>query len=204
MQPIYVPNGAHMNGIGPTSARADNVLYAGRLEQYKGVDDLIRAMADVVQQVPGATLTIAGSGSVRDELEQLARSLGLEHAVEFVGHLDPELMAATYADASLFVLPSTWPETFGKVGIEAMSLGKPVVATDVGGVTDWLEDERNGLLVPPHAPKRLAQAITRILADRGLRDRFSAHASESAKRFSMDAFAERQEALMRKIVEDAA
>ncbi|HSW79453.1 MAG TPA: glycosyltransferase, partial [Candidatus Saccharimonadales bacterium] len=84
------------------------------------------------------------------------------------------------------VLPSTWPETFGKVGVEAMSVGRPVVATDVGGVRDWLYDGKNGFLVEPNHPEQIAEKIITILSSKTKIQKMSKEAAKTSQDFAIE------------------
>jgi glycosyltransferase involved in cell wall biosynthesis len=184
-QVAYVPNGAELLPFSPSRKDTSCLLYAGRLEKYKGVDDLLRAIPKIQAKIPHVHVEIAGDGTFKSELVQLVQQLHLEKCVTFLGQLSAQHLAAAYVRSSIFVLPSTWPETFGKVGIEAMSTGRPVIATDVGGVTDWLEDGSNGFLVQPRRPEQIADRATILLSDHKLAVQMTHAARRTAERFSI-------------------
>ncbi len=142
------------------------ILFLGRLNEKKGLLDLLAAMPAVVAAFPKARLVLAGDGE-RAMLEKEAARLGLASVVEFPGWVDGEYKARLLAEATLLVLPSHF-EAFGVAVLEAMAWGKPVVATRVGGIPEVLEDGVHGLLVPPHDPSALAAALQGLLADRQL------------------------------------
>jgi glycosyltransferase involved in cell wall biosynthesis len=108
---------------------------------------------------------ICGDGLGSDAMQQLALRLGVGDRVRFKGWLGPSDLARELAEASVVVMPSVWPEPFGLVGIEALSAGRPVVASGTGGVGDWLEDGVSGLCVKPGDPHALAKALDSLLAD---------------------------------------
>jgi glycosyltransferase involved in cell wall biosynthesis len=162
------------------------ITYAGRLERYKGIDNLIDAMPEVLAHAPQASLSIAGEGSYADELKDRVCRLGLRESVQFLGHVMAADLGAFYANSLVTVVPSTWPEPFGKVGVEAMSVGTPVIGSDVGGMRDWLSDGQNGILVPPSEPGELAKAIIRVIDEPGLRAALSSNARQSVDKFSVD------------------
>jgi len=197
----YVPSGVKPMNRSEASRQAvepPTITYAGRLEKYKGVDSLIASMTEVREQWPSARLVIAGEGTYADQLKEHVRTLGLSDSVKFIGHIDQSGLGDFYANSTVTVMPSTWPETFGKVGIEAMSVGTPVVATNVGGITDWLHDNENGILVPPSQPDQLAKAITRIIQDPALHAALSSNASKTVDMFSMERYIEN---LLRNVTE---
>jgi glycosyltransferase involved in cell wall biosynthesis len=144
------------------------VLYAGRLRTRKAVAVLVQAFAAVAAKVPGATLVLAGDGEQRPSLERQASELGIAGRLRFLGALPRAEMAALYARADVFCLPSTY-EGMPLAILEAMAHGLPVVATAVSGNPEAVEDGVSGLLVPPEDSERLAEALIRLLADADLR-----------------------------------
>ena len=141
------------------------VLYVGRVEWEKGVPYLIRAVSRI--QIP-FRLIVAGDGTRLGECRALADRLGLADKIEFTGWLPRSELVALYRRACLLAFPSIWPEPFGLTGPEAMACGTPVVAFAVGGVTDWLEDGKNGFLVRPQDVEQLAHKIGTLLRDHEL------------------------------------
>lgn len=176
-----------MDGV---KKEAHTIVYVGRLEKFKGVMDLVNAMPAVLQAIPDARLELAGDGACLPELKARVQELGLRKVVILKGHISQKSVAQLVARASVVVMPSTWPETFGKVGIEAMGLGTPVVASDVGGVRDWLHDKKNGLLVEPGKTDQLSRAIVRVLSDSKLQSQMSENARQSAADFTAEKFAD--------------
>ena len=138
-----------------------------RLEPEKGHQTLIEAWPDVLRKVPDAYLLIVGEGSRRDFLEHLAASLKVAHRVVFAGRRDD--IPAVTAALDVAVLPS-WREAQGLSILEAMALSRPVVASDVGGIPEMVEDGVTGLLVPHDNPLALANAIVRLLTDHAFAD----------------------------------
>jgi glycosyltransferase involved in cell wall biosynthesis len=138
------------------------LLFAGQILKGKGLDILIRAWKLLATDY---TLIIAGEGRQRQKYEKLAIKLGLEQSIKFVGFIKQDKLADLYRNTTCLVMPSRVPETFGLSGLEAMSWSKPVVASDVGGISEWLNDGINGLLVPPNNPPALAAAIGEIIND---------------------------------------
>ncbi len=138
------------------------VTCVARLEHEKDIASLVQAMAEVTREMPRACCIIAGSGAERDALRAQIARLGLEQSVRLLGFRPdaPDVIAA----ADLFVLPSL-AEPFGLVILEAMALGKAVVATSAGGPLEIVVPGQTGLLAPPAAPHELAQAILRLLRD---------------------------------------
>ncbi len=133
-----------------------------RLEPEKGHPTLIEAWPQVLRAVPDAYLLVVGEGSRREELEAQARALRVAHRIVFTGRRDD--VPAVTAALDVAVLPS-YREAQGLSVLEAMALSRPVVASNVGGIPEMIEDGRTGLLVPPHDAEALARAISRLLLD---------------------------------------
>lgn len=151
----------------PDFPRGRIVLTVGRWaasERYKGVDLLISAIAELRGTHPDLHLIAVGSGDDLPRLRALADSLGVSDVIHFFENLSRQEIAACYARADLFALPSA-AEGFGLVFLEAMACSKAVIGAASGGTTDVIEDGLNGLLVPPNDPERLVQALDRLLRD---------------------------------------
>ena len=138
-----------------------------RLEPEKGHPTLFDAWPIVLRTVPDSYLLVVGEGSRRDALEAQARELRIAHRVVFTGRRDD--VPAVTAALDVAVLPS-YREAQGLTILEAMALSRPVVASDVGGIPEMIQDGKTGLLVPPHDPAALAAAIIRLLTDHPLAD----------------------------------
>lgn len=138
------------------------VLALGRLVKTKGMDLLIKAFKNVKKT---AQLAIIGNGPEMQKLKDLTESLKLDKRVSFYGWLSHEKLDFFYRRCSLVVVPSIWPEPFGIVGIEAMAYGKPVVASEVGGISEWCLNKETGLLVDPKNSEELGRTINRLLED---------------------------------------
>lgn len=141
------------------------IIYSGQVIRGKGVDVLLESLARVRGRFE---CLIFGDGNHRGYCEELSRRLGLSGRVRFMGYVPPAELHAFYADASLAVVSSVWPEPFGAVGLEAMRHGLPVVAFAAGGINEWLLDGQNGFLVPWMDRKKYAERIDQLLADKNL------------------------------------
>jgi glycosyltransferase involved in cell wall biosynthesis len=165
----------------PERTRGDRPLlaFAGRLTAPKA----LRVALEAVARVPEVDLALAGDGDERRALEARARELGLDGRVRFLGSLPREEVLALLRSADAALLSSAW-ENFPHTLVEALAVGTPAIATDVGGVAEIVTDGENGLLVPPGDPEALAAAIRRFLDDAALRERLTAAAAPSAERFA--------------------
>jgi len=152
------------------------ILFVGRLINWKGVEVLINALKTVSKSNPRVRLVIVGEGPLRKDFVKLTEVNGLESIIHFTGQVPDSVLKEYYARSSLFVLPSillnNQTEGLGVVLLEAMAAGVPVIGSDTGGIPDIIENEVNGLLVPPGDPKVLAEAIIRILSLPELGDQF--------------------------------
>lgn len=157
-------------------ALPDRVLFVGSLErgtEYKGLDDLLRAVALLRVRRPGVRLVVVGDGDRRGSFEGMSRELGIGDAVTFMGTLAPAELAVQYQESALLVLPSRF-ESFGMVIAEAMACGRPVVATSVGGIPGLVADGVTGVLVPSGDVAALVVAVERVLGDERLATRLGA------------------------------
>jgi glycosyltransferase involved in cell wall biosynthesis len=167
---VLIPNGvdtaAFQQGVN-NERFGYRLLWVGRLVSVKGLDFLVRAMLDVVSVFPEANLTLVGDGPLHADVNRTIAELGLEANIRLTGLVSHEQIPAYLAECDLFVLPSL-SEGLPLVLVEAMSAGKPVVASKVGGIPDVIVDSgdrKTGYMVPPADSEALAQAIITMLSD---------------------------------------
>lgn len=134
-----------------------------RLHRQKGITYLLKATRRIYEVFPEVKILIVGGGPLRSKLERETQRLGLEEVVWFMGEREDAAKFLSIFD--VFVLPSLW-EGLPYVLIEAAALRRPVVATDIDGVREVIENRRTGILVPPRNPEKLAQAVIRLLQDK--------------------------------------
>jgi L-malate glycosyltransferase len=169
------------------------VVTVGRLEPPKGHDTLLRTIPLVAERVPDARFALVGDGSLRTVLEHQADLLGIRERCIFLGHRED--VRETMVAANLIVSPSR-REGFSLTVLEAMSVRRPIVATDVGGNTEAIVGGECGLIVPPENVAGLADAIVRMLLDPVTADRFAAHAATRfGEMFTLDAMTRKTETL---------
>jgi len=196
----YMPADYHIipNGVDTQHYKADgpfrdeykdgklNILFVGRLEERKGVGDLIRACAIVKKSFPNFRLIIAGPGiRLRCYYELLARRLLNNHSV-FTKFVPFDELPKYYRTADIFCAPATGGESFGIVLLEAMASGTPVVATNIAGYASVLTNGQEGLLAQPSNPRSLAQALLTVLQDKQMRLRMSEQGLITAEKYSWE------------------
>jgi glycosyltransferase involved in cell wall biosynthesis len=168
------------------------ILSVGRLVERKGLKYLIRAMKRVIKTYPDAKLLIGGDGPEKENLMNECSRLELEKNVEFLGFIPNEKIPQIYSSADIFVLPSIVTksgdtEGLGVVLLEAMASGIPVIGSDIGGITDIIEDRKTGLLVKSEDPDDLAEKILFILSNKNFRLNMSTEAMNLInQKFSWD------------------
>lgn len=165
------------------------LLFVGQFRYYKGLQYLIEAM----EQVP-AKLLLVGQGPIESTLRTLVVEKGLGERVLFLGEVGDDYLPALYSASDVFVLPASHrSEAFGIVQLEAMACGKPVICTEVGTGTSWVNQHgQTGLVVPPGQPRLLADAINTLLEDEALRARLGQAAWERVEQeFTREKMVER-------------
>ncbi|MEW6059684.1 MAG: glycosyltransferase [Actinomycetota bacterium] len=166
------------------------------LKRYKGQERFLQAFGLVLGQIPTARALLVGDGPDRARLERLARSLGIERGVTFVGQvMDPR---PHIAQSHIVCLTSSH-EGFPNALLEAMAMQRPVVATRVGGVPELVREGVDGLLTSPE-PREIASAIMAMLRDRSLRARMGVEARHRAERFEWDRAVRETEAAYREVM----
>lgn len=150
--------------LGSADAPAGDVLFVGRMDDQKGIDVLLRALARLDRTV---TCALVGTGWKAEEYRGLARELGLGERVRFLGRRGPDEIRRLMADATVLAAPSR-VENCPLVPLEAMAAGLPVVASGVGGTPEIVTDGESGLLVPADDPEALARGLARVLDDPAL------------------------------------
>jgi starch synthase (maltosyl-transferring) len=173
-------------GVPPDATAA---LYVGRLDEQKGVDSLLHALAIAQSRDPRLHLVLAGSGPEQQSLIGLVRQLGVESRTHFLGWRADVLSLMRTTD--FFVMPSRWEGMPNSV-LEAMSVGLPVIATRAEGSTQLVRDGQTGMLVGIDRPAELAEAMLRLAGDATLRAQYGRNGQDVARReFSLAQMIER-------------
>lgn len=189
-----IPNSVDMNDYGPRKCypaleyllpeglrNRKIVLYAGRLLAMKGVDTLIEAIPAIIEGVKKhhPVFVFAGPGDRTRYIRRL-RELKIEPSCLFVGALPREVTIQLMKDAELLVVPS-FHENCPYSILESMACGTPVLASNVGGIPEIIQDKFNGFLVKPGSPQMLANSVVDLLEDNSLRNSLGQHAKETIR-----------------------
>jgi D-inositol-3-phosphate glycosyltransferase len=189
-QPLPQGNAKQAIGLSP---RCRMILFVGRIEPLKGIDTLLCAVSLLRDCQPALVenvhVAIIGGDPHAEELDHemerlqhIHRSLDLHKLVTFLGARDQEILPQYYAASDMVVIPSHY-ESFGMVGLEAMAMGVPVIASSVGGLAHLVQDGINGYLVPARTPEALAERIFHLLSDEPHRQQLSQQAHTYARDF---------------------
>jgi phosphatidylinositol alpha-mannosyltransferase len=193
-----IPNGIdthHFNNhITPFEHFMDgkiNILFVGRMEKRKGFDYLWKAYRQVKQAYPACRLIAVGPGTrLRNKYEKRISRARLDDVV-FTGYAAYGDLPRYYKTADIVCFPNTGWESFGVVLLEAMSIGKPIVASAIDGFTSVLTDGVEGIAVPPRNVEKLAEAIFKLIKDESLRRRMGEQGKPKAQQYDWSIVAHR-------------
>ncbi|MFC1539672.1 glycosyltransferase family 4 protein [Candidatus Latescibacterota bacterium] len=166
------------------------ILYVGRIKKYKSVDVIIRALPEILLNIPGARLVIVGSGDNLSELKRLAEKLGVSGNVKFTGFVTMDDKVDWMRRSHVIVNPSP-KEGWGLTNIEANACGTAAVASDADGLRDSVKDGETGLLFPYGNHSVLAEKVINILKDNELYERLTNNSTAWAQTFTWDNCAEK-------------
>jgi glycosyltransferase involved in cell wall biosynthesis len=169
----------------------------GRLVPVKGPEFLIEAAKYIIPKYPNTYFLFVGDGHLKKNLEKKASNLGIEKNIIFLGWRND--IAEIISVYDIFVLPSL-NEGMGRVLVEAMALGKPIVASNAGGIPDLVTHGKNGFLVPPKNPGQLAKYIQILLEDRERRERMGKAGKEMVENFSKEKMVEKIAELYKELI----
>ena len=191
--PAFMDLEPFLGPVEPLPAES-SALFVGVLERYKDVDGLADAWRLAAPRLPGVTLRIVGTGTRTHAVEGLVQS-------EWTASVPNDEVAGLLDAATALVLPSR-SEGLGRIVVEALCRGRPVVATSVGGITDLVRDGENGLLVPSRDPRALADALVQVLSDPELAARLAAGARPSVEPWlaTPEDYARRTRALVEQVM----
>jgi len=167
------------------------ILTVSKLEEQKGIPNIIRAMPAILKEVKDAKLMIVGDGSYRDELKKLVSKLNLEEHVIFAGTVPFEKLPDYFNACDVFVNPTIRQNGYDLTIIEAMACAKPVVVSNIGSVPTVVEHYVDGILIPPGDINALSNEVIKLLNDKDLANKISKAArTKIVKNFSLDKMVE--------------
>jgi phosphatidylinositol alpha-mannosyltransferase len=192
-----IPNGVDVDHFSPDVSPIDefcdgklNVLFVSRLEKRKGLNYLLEAFKQVKQEIPDSRLIIVGPGTrLRRKYEKWVAKSGLKDVI-FVGFVSYDELPRYYKTADVFCAPATGRESFGIILLEAMAVGRPIVASNIEGYAGVVDHGIEGLLVPPGDEERLSQALISLLTDQSLRREMGAKGRAKALEHSWEQIAQ--------------
>ena len=169
------------------------LLFAGRLQPFKGLDLLLHAMTYLPNHGTTRLLVVGGNAGKADELAKmnsLVSELGISNMVAFVGAVEHEKMPTFYNAADICVIPS-YHESFGLVAVEALASGTPVVASRVGGLATIVKDGETGYLVDERSPEALATYLCLLMSENEIRESMAKAARPSVMKYNWSSTARR-------------
>jgi len=193
-----IPNGVDLEHFSPDVAPIEefndgklNILFVSRLEKRKGLNYLLEAFKQVKEEIPDCRLIVVGPGTrLRRKYERYVARSGLKDVV-FVGLVAYDDLPRYYKTADVFCAPAIGSESFGIILLEAMAMGKPIVASDIEGYASVISHGVDGLLVPPGDKDSLAQALISLLGDESLRQEMGARGRAKALEHSWERIAQK-------------
>ncbi len=187
--------------IKPYDIGKPDIFLVANLEKVKGVDILIKAIPKIIKLVPDLSVYIAGSGDQENELKKIVKRLNVEKHVKFLGFISENEKYQYYKASKIVVIPSRWdvaPLTL----YEAMASGKPVVASNIGGIPDVVDDGKTGFLFETENVKDLANKIIILLIDRKLREEMGKAAKEKARQYEWSKIMEKTIEIYKEVITD--
>lgn len=183
--------------VDPETKKGDvfNIGLIARITPLKGHIYFLKAMSKVIRLIPRVKIWIVGDApsskqDYKDEIRIMVRRLGLDYCTEFLG--SQKNIPAVLNNLNLLVVPSTTPEAFGRVIVEAGACGVPVIASRIGGVVDIIKDNFNGILVAPADPAGIAAAVIKLAKDKKLARQLAENAYKTVReKFSLELMVER-------------
>ena len=158
------------------------ILFIGRIAEDKGIYYFISAIPKVLEIVPQAKFLIVGEGVPKRVLVSLVKKLGVDDNVEFLGKISNEKISQIYQEVDVVVVPSIWPENCSIVILESHASGRPVIATNVGGNPELVDDGKTGYVIDPKNSNQIAEKIVQILSDEKLARVMSENARKRAEK----------------------
>ena len=174
--PLFVPVGLESKPK-DTESHASDILFIGRIIKSKGLAQAIGAVSNIKQPF---RFVVCGDGPDIESCQKMVNDLGMTDKVKFMGWTGRKETGKYLAGTGVLLVPSMGPESFGLVGLEAMHYGKPVVAFNSGGISEWLRDGENGYLIERGNVKEMTQAVSTLIYSSKMRKDFGNRGKEMA------------------------
>ncbi|MFQ3247676.1 MAG: glycogen(starch) synthase [Arenicella sp.] len=198
-------NGRSMPDTVPSELPIESptLLCLGRLVRWKGFDIAIDAFSQVANQYPSMTLKIAGDGPELDRLKQQVETLGLQHRVLFTGWIEPEKIPDLLNQVTAVLLPSREEETLPVVALQAAQMARPIIASNLAGFPEVIENNLTGLLFEAGSASALATAIRKTIDSPVEARLMGINAREqAAKRFGLDHWVNQYDKLYKRLIHE--
>ncbi len=163
----------------------DNLLYIGRITEDKGIFILIKAFSDLLKAFPSVKLRIVGEGNDIGSCIDYAKFLNTSDHIEFLGKKSEKEIEVLIKNSTLVVIPSIFPDNFPVVALEALSYCRPVVASNIGGIPEIVNDSINGYLVKPNDSVILEKMLSKLLRNTKLLTKLSENCKSEIKQFEI-------------------
>jgi glycosyltransferase involved in cell wall biosynthesis len=197
-QVLHIPFGVDVRRFSlkqSTPSSQIKIGYIKKLEPYYGCEHLIHGFSKILNQYPNTKLIIVGDGSEKERLTRLTHQLDLDNAVEFRGEIPHDEIVKSYHEMDIVVIPSII-ESFGVVALEASACGIPVIASDIQGLRETVNDSETGFLIPPEDPDSIAEKLEILIKSHKLRVEMGKMGRKFVEdRYSWDVIAGQMESL---------
>jgi len=175
------------------------IICVARLEKYKGIEYLIDAMPEILKSFPKTKLILVGDGSERKNLTAKTKTLAIEKSVEFRGDIPHQQVPPELTKSNVFVLPSL-EEGQGLAVLEAQAAQVPVIATNVGGIPDFIRNEETGILIEPKDHRAIAQNIIKVFCDPNFSQKLAENAQRHLEKYDWNNIASKIDQIYQKLI----
>lgn len=190
----------NFSGLKVKKHKTPRLLYLGSYEKFKGPQILLEALKNLKEDF---TCNFYGSGSLKEELTTLVKKFKLKDKVRINDFVAYSKIQKLYQEHDIIVFPSIWPEAFGRIAIEGMAAGKPVIASRIGGIPDIIKNKQNGLLIEPGNITELTKALEELIQNPKLREKLGQRGREMTKEYSGEKIAKKVIKVYKKVLRNS-
>jgi glycosyltransferase involved in cell wall biosynthesis len=195
---ITIPNGIKI--LSYSRIRNFNkLLYVGRLTKDKGIEFLLRAIPTKIEKFSNVKLTLVGDGVDKKYFLNLTKELKIQKSIRFIGSVNREDIEKYYINSTIVVLPSIYHDNFPTVCIEAMSVGRPIIGTNLGGIPELVVNDKSGFIIQSRNSAIIAKKAIELLSNRRLLNQMSGFAAKRSKQFLLKRHADEIEEIYNKL-----